>query len=145
MIRKAENRDFIELDYLFKKFLFEEAKYDENYNKKFKFKSLSYGLDENIIIFVFEKNNMICGFIYSSIIKRDININNIAKINFLYVSKEYRKQGIATELLKKMELELKSRNVKFIDVQAFDKNQNAINLYKNNNFLNFTTILRKKI
>lgn len=145
MITKVREEEFLTLDSMFNDFIIEEAIYDVNFNKNFKFKSLKEGIDDSNIILLYKENEKIIGFIYGTIIDSKININKILKINFLYVIKEYRKKGVATELINKLGDIAKEENIKYIEVQVYSNNLKACNLYLKSKFNNFTTTLRKEI
>ena len=54
-----------------------------------------------------------------------------AKVNYIYVKEEYRKKGVATELLNYM---ITTNNFNNITLEVNIKNLNAINLYKKFDF-----------
>lgn len=78
--------------------------------------------------YIYEKENYIIGFINIDIIYEK------AEIEYIYVKKEYRRQNIATQLLKKMEQELKNKKVKSITLEVNVNNLSAIRFYEKNNF-----------
>jgi len=84
-------------------------------------------LPENEIIFVYEKNRQVIGFIHLL-----INLDYLEILN-LIVAQEYRKQGIASVLLDYL-LSDTALDVSRILLEVRESNVPAINLYKKFNF-----------
>ena len=66
-------------------------------------------------------------------------VDNQAELVRIAVNKEYRKQGIATNLLNFFLEFLKKRNISEIFLEVSEKNSNAIALYKQLGFSNLYT------
>ncbi len=76
-------------------------------------------------ILIYAKDNEILGFLdYSKMYEN-------MEINYIYVKEEYRKKGVATELLNYM---ITNNNFNNITLEVNIKNLNAINLYKKFDF-----------
>lgn len=87
----------------------------------------SYNITLNAFsyILIYVKDNEILGFLdYSKMYEN-------MEINYIYVKEEYRKKGIATELLNYM---ITTNNFNNITLEVNIKNLNAINLYKKFDF-----------
>ena len=55
-------------------------------------------------------------------------------LNELYVDEVYRKKGVATELLKFIDLYAKENSIYYISCSTWNGNTNALKLYNKNNF-----------
>lgn len=87
----------------------------------------SYNITLNAFshILIYAKDNEILGFLdYSKMYEN-------MEINYIYVKEEYRKKGVATELLNYM---ITTNNFNNITLEVNTKNLNAINLYKKFDF-----------
>lgn len=87
----------------------------------------SYNITLNAFshILIYAKDNEILGFLdYSKMYEN-------MEINYIYVKEEYRKKGVATELLNYM---ITNNNFNNITLEVNIKNLNAINLYKKFDF-----------
>ncbi len=87
----------------------------------------SYNITLNAFshILIYAKDNEILGFLdYSKMYEN-------MEINYIYVKEEYRKKGVATELLNYM---ITTNNFNNITLEVNIKNLNAINLYKKFDF-----------
>jgi len=78
---------------------------------------------------VAKKYQKIVGFIVG--IKID---NKNAKILMLAIKKEYRRQKIATNLIKKLITEMLSNNIKIINLEVRTNNKTAISFYQKHGF-----------
>jgi len=87
--------------------------------------------NKNEIVFVAVHNDsavgFICGQLYSSICYTNLQ----CEITELFVSKNYRRRGIASMLIKHLEDEFAKNNVSEITVVTGRKNINAQQLYEN--------------
>ena len=94
-----------------------------------------YKSDYNIIYLAY-MDKLPVGYIsgYIKIEAGEDYFNSVAKIDYLYVKKEYRKQGIATELLKNFYEWCREKNIKLVDIGVYKENKKAINLYKKEKF-----------
>ena len=136
-IRKANISDAKRLNELLTKLIRDEKKYDNNINENYVVKSYyEYVIPkkQNIIL-VAESSNTIVGYLYGYIINDgDTSINNVAKIDALFIEEDYRHLGIATSLINEFKNIIKEDNVKYIEVNVCNNNIEAINTYKNNGF-----------
>lgn len=121
--------DNIREDYVVKEW------FEKVYNKK------------NNAIFVAKCDKKIVGYIYCRVdsIENGPTIELEALIDGLYVDEEFRKQGIATALLDMAKQWAKEMNVKYLFLNVFEKNENAMNLYYKNCFEDCEKKLRFKV
>lgn len=147
-IRKATYKDSDVLDSLFAKLIENEQIYDDNIKDNLTMKcffSKRINEEENIILVV-EDNDNIVGYIYGYIradnkIKKELE----AYIESLFIIKEYRNQGLATNLINKFIEEAKKLNTKYIFIENKKDNIVAKKLYDKLNFNNFIEHRRKEI
>ena len=74
--------------------------------------------------FVFEKDGCVMGYVGVSVILDEGYITNIATLP------EYRNQGVATALLKRLDGLARLENLSFISLEVRESNQTAISLYE---------------
>ena len=82
-------------------------------------------------ILIAEENKEIIGQLMITYEWSDWSNKNIWWIQSLYVVKEWRKKGIFTQLLKKVEKLALKNNIKTIRLYVHKENKTAINVYKN--------------
>lgn len=103
--------------------------------------------DENNILLVATNNDeQIIGFADGSI--RDNAwwyVEPVAFLNHLAVDKKYRNQGVGTLLLHNFEDKIKEKGASYIRLLAFPENIPAVNLYKDNNYNEYSIYYQKKI
>jgi len=92
-------------------------------------KSLENNKNELVFVAIHNDNavGFICGQLYSSICYSNMQ----CEIAELYVNENYQRKGIATMLIKRIELEVIKNNVSEIIVVTGRKNLNAQKLYEN--------------
>ena len=85
-----------------------------------------YELSKNAYVFV--KNGEVIAFIsYQILYER-------AELNYIFVKKDERKKGIASNLIENMIDECLKKNVETIDLEVNSLNENAIKLYEKYDF-----------
>lgn len=73
---------------------------------------------------IYKEENKLVGFInYSILYER-------AELNYIYVDKNFRREGIANKLMEYMFIELRKEKVLSITLEVKKSNVSAINLYK---------------
>jgi ribosomal protein S18 acetylase RimI-like enzyme len=134
-IKKANKKDigkFIELRKKYIESINKENKIKEKPNIKKIKKEFGNFLKKNKIILVTELNNQIIGYIAGNIFE------NVWKrggyIDDVYVYKEFRRKGIATQLIEGFLNELKKRKIKSCQLGVSKTNKKAIKLYKKAGF-----------
>ena len=146
-IRKATIHDTKKLNELSTLLIRDEKKYDNNINEEFKVKSFyEYIINkENNYLLVAESSNTIIGYLYGYIIDDENTvINKVAKIDALYIEEEYRHHGIGSSLIKEFKKIVKDK-VKYLEVNTFNDNKEAISTYKNNGFKEISTIMKLEL
>lgn len=101
--------------------------------------------DENNILYSAIEDEKVVGFLFGCIKKLKSEIDPVAHLCFLYVNPKYRNKKIATNLINIFLKEIKSRNIKNIDVKVYLNNIEALKLYKKLGFDPFLENLRKKL
>jgi len=99
--------------------------------------------NEIVLVAVRDKKaiGFICGQIYSSICcSKGVQ----CEVTELFVSEEFRKQGVASELIAHLECEFEKNNVLEIFIQTGKKNINAQKLYEKSGYTNTERIVYRK-
>lgn len=89
--------------------------------------------DEKKMAVVDEEEGLIAGYVGASFVLDEAEIGNIC------VSSAYRRRGIAGELLRELEKELKSKGVTVIFLEVEDTNTGAIALYERQGFTMYSS------
>lgn len=136
-------------DDLLTELIMSERKYDDNVKETYvvnNYYTEMFNRDYNVLICV-KHNDIIIGFIYGFIKyeKGDLVKENVGFIDAVYVKNEYRKQGIATQLVEEFYKWCKSKDVKYVEVSSYIKNDDACNLYKKFGFEITSYYMRKSI
>jgi GNAT superfamily N-acetyltransferase len=136
-------------DDLLTELIMSERKYDDNVKESFRVNNYFtkiYDKDYNSLICVLCDNDII-GFIYGFLKheKGEFAKENVGFIDALYVKDEYRKQGIASQLIEEFYKWCKLKDVKYIEIGSFVKNEAAFSLYKKFGFEVTTYYMRKSI
>jgi ribosomal protein S18 acetylase RimI-like enzyme len=148
IIRKANENDAKDLNWLLTLLIRDEKKYDDNINENFVVTNMyeNYIEDQNRCILVAEENNKIIGYLYGYYENNDLTINNrICFLDALYVNENYRNKGIANQLINLFKKWCIDNNAKTIEVNVCSKNINAKNLYSNQNFITTKETMEFKI
>ena len=141
-----DNNLIEECNYLLKKLIIEDSKYDDNFKIDLELNSLKDDLnDSNNYIYVFIEDNIVVGFIYGQINDSKRYKEKVGKILFLYVLDEYRNKKIASKLINEIKNIFLSNNVRYLNVNVFNNNKIAYDLYKKNGFDNYVSNLKCKL
>ena len=151
IIEKATIEDLEYIQKLNKKlFIREFEKYNKLLNIEWTFgeKGIKYfkELIQNGFVYVAKTNNNIIGYLAGSI--RNVNecfTEKFAEIENMYIENQYRRLKIGSKLIIKFKEWCKLNNVEYIKVSAWSKNIEAINFYKNNNFIDYEKTLICKL
>lgn len=143
IIEKCGVNETKEVDILLNKLILGEKQYDKNISDNFIVKEFYETKinDDNNCILVAKIDNKIIGYLYGFILNSDIDIEQKAQLDALYVEEEYRKLGIANSLINEFINWAKLKQVKFIELNVCNENINAINLYKKYGFKDIKTIM----
>lgn len=115
MIRKAKENDYSKLLKYYEEF---------NVNNVDLFETSPF-----INIYVYEKDDNVLGFINYSI------MYDRAELNYIYVEKKYRKDGVATELMDYFIDDALKNKCKNITLEVAENNDPGIKLYKKYGFI----------
>jgi len=99
-------------------------------------------------ILVAEKDNKIVGFITYEIEENDYMDAKITKYGVIvemFVDPEYRKQGIATQLMNEVESYFLQEGLSHVEIQLSTSNKPAMRLYEGNGYINRQTFVFKEI
>lgn len=137
MIRKANINDCKVLNNLLTKLIRDEKKYDSNINENITINNFyeSVILKEETCIFLAEENNKIIGYIYGFICNEGNTVNNLTSLlDAIYVEEDYRNKKIGDKLIREFKNWCDLKNVKYIKVNVYIKNEYAIKLYEKHGF-----------
>jgi ribosomal protein S18 acetylase RimI-like enzyme len=138
IIRKAIKEDAKTLNWLLTLLIRDEKQYDNSINENFVVTNMyeNYIEDKNRCILVALDNNKIIGYLYGYLKEFDSTVNNkICLLDALYVDINYRKKGVANELINSFKNWCINNNSKTIEVNVCSKNINAKNLYSKHDFI----------
>ncbi len=99
-------------------------------------------------IYIFEEEGIQKGFIYGALTKPFLeasSIKSIGQINLCWVDEKYRKQGIASELVKSIEKWFKSKDIEYIDLHYLVGNFEAEASWEKMGYLPYRVVSRKKV
>lgn len=116
LIRMARDSDLADLA-LIEKECFSEPWSIDSFMSEF-------ASENSVFIAAEDESGVICGFVTASFVLDEININNVA------VRTEYRKCGIGTALLEKLDEYAAEINAGFINLEVRESNIPAVDLYK---------------
>lgn len=144
LIRKAVLNDAKNINELLTLLIKDEKNYDSNINENCVVGRLYEDIipyDTNIVL-VAEMNNEIIGYLFGYLMNNgNAYLNKISKLEALYVKDKYRKNGIATNLIKEFKLWSLNHDVKYIEVQVLNDNVKALSLYAQEGFNKFKSTL----
>ena len=151
VIEKATIEDLEYIQKLNKKlFIREFEKYNKLLNIEWTFgeKGTKYfkELIQNGFVYVAKTNNNIIGYLAGSI--HNVNecfTEKFAEIENMYIENQYRRLKTGSKLIIKFKEWCKLNNVEYIEVSAWSENIEAINFYKNNNFIDYEKTLICKL
>lgn len=121
-------------DDLLTELIMSERKYDDNVKESFRVNNYYteiYNKDYNLLICA-KNNDIIVGFIYGFLKEQagQLSYENVGLIDALYVRDNYRKQGIATNLINEFYKWCDLKDIKYIEIGSFVENKDAYKLYK---------------
>ena len=102
--------------------------------------------NKNNIFLVAEIDNNVIAFIDGNVPDDEWWYKEkIAYLNHLCVDKNYRRQGIATELISEFQRKAKEKDAIAIRLLAFPNNVPAVSFYKKNNYSDYSVYYSKKL
>lgn len=148
VVRKAELKDTKDANNLLTLLIRDEKQYDPSINENCvisRFYEDMISNDSNILL-VAEIDNKIIGYLYGYIVDNgNTYLDKVSKLDALYITKEYRKNKIATKLINEFKSWSLNHGVKYIELQVLNDNTSAVNLYKKEGFRSFKSTLINKI
>lgn len=151
IIERVNNKEnAIKCDELLTKLINSESKYDTNLKSNYQVKNYfenKYEDKDNCLFVAKDDKNLIIGYSYCKITTDDNGpyIHHIALLDGLYVDEKYRKQGIATQLIKACKDWALQIGAKIFELNVNSENINAIELYKKIGFNEFEKKMRLEL
>lgn len=112
-------------------------------------KSISRYLDDpDCMVYVADFNGVIVGFVTGHFCELISTVSKpvmMATIDELYVESKHRRDGVAEQLMTRIEQELKDYGVREIFVEVWDFNQSALNFYYQRGMKDHIHYLRKAL
>ena len=144
LYRKALMKDSKYLDNLLTMLIQDERQYDNSIDEYFIVNDFyqNYILDDTKFFFLAEDNKKIICYIYGYLKKDDTNKNKTAYLDALFIVSDYRKKGIANNLIKEFKKWAKENKCSNMEVNVCTNNIKAKNLYLKNNFQSFKETLK---
>lgn len=145
VLKKVETKEEADMCYELSKLLIvSDRRFDSNIKEDFQIFNFyeKYYHDENYFLMLALDEKKPIGFI-SAYLKEEAGktvIDNTGMISGLYIKAEYRGRGIATKLLEQAYHWCREKNIKKVDINVYNQNENAKKLYTKEGF--HTSILR---
>lgn len=120
-------------------------RFDENYIAKYREILQNTFENKDAQVFVARLNGSIIGCIIGfvkypqSIFKQDL----LGYIDLVYVKKDFRNKGIAKILLEKLEEWFETRDIKYIELNCYIRNDVGLDFWNRNDYLPISVKLRK--
>lgn len=148
-IKEAIKDDIEEINNLLTDLIQDERQYDKNINKSYIVKNYYeqfFEKKDSCIIVAKDESNNILGYGFGFIMDYgDVYDNKIAQLDAVYIKPEYRKRGIARQIIQYFTEWSKRNKVSYIELKVCNNNKKAIELYEKEGFLTDKKILKKKI
>lgn len=147
-IYRADKEDLEEVNELLTEFIQDERKYDSNINQKYVVKNYydQFINNSECCIIVAKSYDKIVGYGFGFIENSgEIYENKVAKLDAVFVKTEYRKQGIANEIIKYFTNWAKEKEAKYINLTVCKANEDARKLYEKQGFETEKLILKKRL
>lgn len=133
-------------DELLTKLIQSERKFNKNIKSNYIVKDFFEKIynNDNNVIFCAKIDKVIVGYIYCRF-DSDCNgpmLHQEALIDGLYVKNEYRRRGIANNLIAYVKKWVKDKKIKNLYINVLEENMEAMNLYYKNGFKNFEKKLK---
>lgn len=133
-------------DELLTKLIQSERKFNKNIKSNYIVKGFFEKIynNDNNVIFCAKIDKVIVGYIYCRF-DSDCNgpmLHQEALIDGLYVKNEYRRRGIASNLIAHAKKWVKDKNIENLYINVLEGNMESMNLYYKNGFKNFEKKLK---
>lgn len=121
-------------DDLLTELIMSERRYDSNIKETFRvnnFYTEIFNRENNVLICALNGDETV-GYIYGFLKESagELLYENVALIDALYVKDNYRRQGIATNLINEFFKWCDLKNIKYIEIGTLVENKDAYSLYK---------------
>ncbi len=136
-IKEANEQNVKVANELLTNLIKEERSYIENIKEDFvitKNYEEIYNNEDNFLYYAFD-NDKIIGYLFGYIINDYISISPVAKIDALYVIKEYRNKKVATKLIEEFKTWCQKNSITYINVTVWSDNIVAKHLYLKHGFI----------
>lgn len=148
-IREAKRDDIKDINNLLTDLIQYERRYDENINKNYVVKNYYeqfLNKKDSCIIVAEDKNNNILGYGFGFIMDYgNVYDNKVAQLDAMYIKPEYRKNGIARQIIQYFIEWSKKNKASYIELKVYNNNNKAIELYEKEGFSIDKKILKKKL
>lgn len=134
-IKKYDQENASVCNDLLTKLINDETKYDENLKNNIIINNYYNKLNENSVIYIAFINNKVVGYIYGYVAEDIFVKEKTAKLDALYVIEEYRGNKIASKLIEEYKNWCFSKDVKYIEVTAWNDNIDATKIYLKQDFI----------
>ena len=134
-IKKYDQENASVCNDLLTKLIKDETKYDENLKNNIIINNYYNKLNENSVIYIAFINNKVVGYIYGYVTEDIFVKEKTAKLDALYVIEEYRGNKIASKLIEEYKNWCFSKDVKYIEVTAWNDNIDATKIYLKQDFI----------
>ncbi len=134
-IKKYDQENASVCNDLLTKLINDETKYDENLKNNIIINNYYNKLNENSVIYIAFINNKVVGYIYGYVTEDILVKEKTAKLDALYVIEEYRGNKIASKLIEEYKNWCFSKEVKYIEVTAWNDNIDATKIYLKQDFI----------
>ena len=134
-IRVAKEEDINIIKKMEKKLIEEELKYDDKLDINYNDSCTKYINDDRSYIIVVEKDNNKLGYLYGYIYgKRGPISGKCAVLNNIYIDDKYRGNGIGSLLVDYFKNWCIEKNIDYIEVNVYYKNELAKSFYRKHTF-----------
>jgi ribosomal protein S18 acetylase RimI-like enzyme len=143
-IMKATSGDVKKANEFLTRLIQDEKKYDSNINEKFVISSYYESVikNPNKCLLIAKKDKEVIGYLYGHLIDNgDTVLNKVSRLDALFVDEASRGLKIANKLIDEFKKWSLDKDCKYIEVGVFNSNLVAYNLYKNNGFKAFKTVM----
>lgn len=148
-IKEALKDDIKEINNLLTDLIQDERQYDENINRNYVVKNYYEQFlkkKDSCLIVAKDENNNIFGYGFGFIMNYgNVYDNKIAQLDAVYIKPEYRKKGIARQIIQYFTEWAKNNKVSYIELKVCNNNNKAIELYEKEGFVTDKKILKKKL
>lgn len=121
-------------DNLLTELIMSERKYDSNIKETFRVNNFYTGIfdKKNKVLICALNSDEIVGYIYGFLKESadELLYENVGLIDALYVIDDYRRQGVATNLINEFYNWCDLNNIKIVEIGTLVENKCAFNLYK---------------